>query len=104
MNAAGHDEGPRPIADAVPRLLARLGAPPVPALMDAVFARWEEVVGAELGAHLRPVRVDGRALVAAADHPAWATRARMESAQILSRVHMLGDTVLERLEVVVERT
>ena len=56
------------------------GASPTPALMDVVFTRWEEVVGAELGGHLRPLRVDGRALVVAADHPAWATRARMESA------------------------
>ena len=71
--------------------------------MDVVFTRWEEVVGAELGGHLRPLRVDGRALVVAADHPAWATRARMASADILSRVRALADTPVERLEVVVER-
>ena len=103
MSAAARHEGPRPVGDSMPRLLARLGASPTPALMDAVFTRWDEVVGAELGGHLRPVRVDGRALVVAADHPAWATRARMASAQILSRVRALGDTPVERLEVVVER-
>jgi predicted nucleic acid-binding Zn ribbon protein len=72
--------------------------------MEVVFTRWEEVVGEELAAHLRPVRVDGQALVVAVDHPAWATRARMESGQILARVRALGETPVERLEVVVERT
>jgi predicted nucleic acid-binding Zn ribbon protein len=103
VSAAARHQGPRPVGESMPRLLARLGASPAPALMDVVFTRWEEVVGAELGGHLRPLRVDGRALVVAADHPAWATRARMASADILSRVRSLADTPVERLEVVVER-
>jgi hypothetical protein len=49
------------------------------------------------------LRVDQRALVVAADHPAWATRARLESADILARVQALGDSPIQRLEVVVER-
>lgn len=96
--------GPRPVAESLPRLLGRLGAPTTPATKEAVFARWEDLVGAELGAHLRPLRVDGRALVVAVDHPAWATRARMESGRILARLNELGETTIERLEVVVERT
>ncbi len=52
---------------------------------------------------MRPLRVDGRVLVVAVDHPAWATRARMESGQILARVRAWGETPVERLEVVVER-
>ncbi len=103
MNAARRDEGPRPIGESMPRLLARMGVPPTPALMDVVFSRWEEVVGTELGRHVRPVRVDGRVLVVSADHPAWATRARMESGQILARVRAGGEAPVERLEVVVER-
>jgi predicted nucleic acid-binding Zn ribbon protein len=72
--------------------------------MEAVFTRWAEIVGADLSEHVRPVRVDGRALVVAADHPAWATRARMQSGQILAQVEAWGDSAIERLEVVVERT
>ena len=96
--------GPRRVGESMPRLLGRLGASTTPATMEAVFTRWEELVGAELGEHLRPVRVDGRALVVAVDHPAWATRARMESGQILSKLKELGGTPIERLEVVVERS
>jgi hypothetical protein len=87
----------------MPRLLGRLGAAPTPAVMEAVFTRWNELVGEELGGHLRPLRIDGSALVVAVEHPVWATRARMESGQILARLKALGETSIERLEVVVER-
>ncbi len=103
MSVARRREGPRPVGDSMPRLLARMGAPPTPALMEVVFSRWEEVVGVGLSRHVRPLRVDGRVLVVAVDHPAWATRARMESGQILARVRAWGETPVERLEVVVER-
>lgn len=87
----------------MPKLLARLGAPVSPVTMEVVFTRWAELVGAELAEHLRPLRVDGHALVVAVDHPAWATRARMEAGPILARVRSVGGASLERLEVVVER-
>ncbi len=87
----------------MPRVLGRLGSAPSPAVMEAVFTRWDELVGAELGAHVRPLRVDGRALVVAVEHPAWATRARLESGRILARLKEVGETSIERLEVVVER-
>ena len=86
----------------MPRLLGRLGAPPT-AVLEVVFTRWEEVVSVELAAHVRPLRIDRNTLVVAADHPAWATRARLESGQILARVRVLGESPIERLEVVIER-
>ena len=95
-------DGPRRVGESIPRVLGRLGAPPTEVL-EVVFTRWNEVVTGELGTHLRPLRVDQRALVVAADHPAWATRARLESADILARVQALGDSPIQRLEVVVER-
>jgi predicted nucleic acid-binding Zn ribbon protein len=61
------------------------------------------VVEGDLRGHVRPLRVDGPTLVVAVDHPAWATRARMQTAQLLARVRALGDTSIERLEVLVER-
>ncbi len=95
-------DGPRRVGESIPRVLGRLGAPPAEVL-EVVFTRWSEVITGELGTHLRPLRVDQRALVVAADHPAWATRARLESADILARVQALGDSPIQRLEVVVER-
>jgi predicted nucleic acid-binding Zn ribbon protein len=71
--------------------------------MELVFTRWVEVAGVELAGHLHPMRLQNSTLVVGADHPVWATRARMESAAILSRVRQLGDTTIERIEVVVQR-
>ncbi len=98
------DSGPRRVGDSMPRLLDRLGSAPTPAVMEAVFTRWDELVGTELGGHVRPQRVDGQVLVVVVEHPAWATRTRMESGQILARLRELGETSIDRLEVVVERT
>ena len=99
----GGADGPRPVSESLPRVLGRLGAAASPVAMEAVFSRWGEIAGADLSEHVRPVRVDRRALVVAADHPAWATRARMQSGRILAQVAAMGDLPLERLEVLVER-
>jgi predicted nucleic acid-binding Zn ribbon protein len=61
------------------------------------------VVGTDLAEHVQPLRVEGQALVVAVDHPAWATRARMDAGSILERVRSAGGTSFERLEVVVRR-
>ena len=102
--SSGPDQGPQPVGPAIARVLGRIGASPSAQTMELVFTRWEEVAGAELSGHLRPMRLHNSALVVGADHPAWATRARMESGQILARLKALGETSIERLEVVVERT
>ena len=104
MSGRRRGEGPRRVGETMPRLLKRLGVPASPATMEVVFSRWDEVVEGDLRGHARPLRIDGGTLVVAVDHPAWATRTRMQSAHILARVRSLGDTPIERLEVLVERT
>jgi predicted nucleic acid-binding Zn ribbon protein len=47
--------------------------------------------------------LQGATLVIGADHAAWATRARMEFPRLLAQVRALGDTTIERMEVVVQR-
>jgi len=101
---SGPDAGPLQVGQAIAKVLSRIGASPSPQTMELVFTRWEEVAGVELAAHLRPMRLQGSTLVVGADHPAWATRARMESERILSRARELGDTTIERIEVVVQRS
>ncbi|MGP0030070.1 MAG: DUF721 domain-containing protein [Acidimicrobiales bacterium] len=99
----GPDPGPQHVAGAMARVLGRMGAAPSAATMELVFTRWEEVVGEELAPHVRPVRVTGVVLLVGVDHAAWATRARMESRQMVRRLGELGDTTIERVDVVVQR-
>jgi len=100
---SGPDAGPRQVGPAIAKVLSRIGASPSPQTMELVFTRWEEVVGAELAAHSQPMRLQDSTLIVGADHPAWATRARMDSGRILVSVRQLGDTTIERIEVVVLR-
>jgi predicted nucleic acid-binding Zn ribbon protein len=100
---AGGDAGPQHVGRAMSQVLGRMGASSSASTMELVFSRWEEVVGPELAGHLHPVRLQDSVLLIGVDHPAWATRARMESGQILARLRELGETSIDRLEVVVER-
>jgi predicted nucleic acid-binding Zn ribbon protein len=100
---SGREQGPRPLGESMPAVLGRLGAPPSASVMEALFARWEELAGPQLAAHVRPRRVDGAVLVLAADHPAWATRARLGAGRILELVKSSGGSGISRIEVVIER-
>ena len=86
----------------MPRVLRRLGAPPSDT-MAVVFTRWAEVAGPALEEHVRPLRMDGSTLLVAADHPARASRTRMETGAMLERAKALGETLVGRIEVVVQR-
>jgi len=74
--------GPMPLSDALGALTKRLGVPG-PDVMTTIFGRWEELVGASVAAHVRPLRLHEGTLVVAADHPAWATQVRHLAPDIL---------------------
>jgi predicted nucleic acid-binding Zn ribbon protein len=95
--------GPQPVADSIAKVLSRIGAAPTAQTLELLFTRWEEVVGPELARHVQPQRLQNAILVVAADHPVWATRARMEAERIRARARELGDSGIERVEVVVQR-
>ena len=100
----GPDEGPQQVGEALAKVLSRIGASPSTQTMELVFTRWDEVVGTELSSHVQPMRLQNSTLVVGADHPIWATRARMATERVLQQLHELGDRSIERIEVVVQRS
>lgn len=69
-----------------------------------VFDRWEQVVGADLARHCRPVRLAGGVLTVAASSPRWATQLRYLTGQLALNVNAeLGEPVVESVHVVVGR-
>jgi predicted nucleic acid-binding Zn ribbon protein len=80
-----------PMAEALSVLSDRLGMGSAD-VVGTVFARWEELVGPAVAAHVRPVRIDGDTLVVSADHPAWAVQIRHLSAQVLDRLGEVTDS------------
>jgi predicted nucleic acid-binding Zn ribbon protein len=100
----GPDAGPQQVGEAIAKVLSRIGASPSTQTMELVFTRWDEVVGLELSSHVRPMRLQNATLIVGADHPIWATRARMATERMLHQLHELGDRSIERIEVVVQRS
>ena len=81
-NQPGEDQ-PRRLARSLDDVSRAIGAPPVEVL-SVIFSRWEEVVGAAVAAHSRPVSLRRSTLVVSVDHPAWATQLRSLGATILA--------------------
>src|SRR5262249_48025789 len=92
-------EEPRPVASSLDDGARAIGAPPTEAL-SVVFGRWEELVGAAVAAHCRPVSLVRSTLVVSVDHPAWATQVKYLGSTLLARItEMVGQEVASRLEV-----
>lgn len=72
-------------------------------LMSAVFANWEKIATGDASTHTKPLRVSTEALVIAADHPAWATWIKSDSARILRTIEEISGKSPKRVEVVVRR-
>jgi predicted nucleic acid-binding Zn ribbon protein len=79
------ERGPRPIGTSLEKVAGGLGLSGS-AGFGRLFARWTEIVGPTMAAHVHPVRLDPERLVVRVDHPAWATQ-----------VHHLADGLLDRV-------
>src|SRR5919106_6435149 len=79
-------EGPFRIREALSSLSRRLGLPD-PSKAGAVWARWEELVGAEIAEHARPSSLRDGVLRVRADSPAWAHELGYLREEIQARVN-----------------
>ena len=92
-------EEPRHLASSLDDVARAIGAPPAEAL-SVVFSQWEELVGAAVAAHCRPVSLVRSTLVVSVDHPAWATQVKYLGSTLLARItETVGHEVASRLEV-----
>lgn len=98
-NRAFSGRDPLPFSGAIEELVADRGWE-VQAAVATVFARWPDIVGAELAVHTQPERVDDGELLVVADSPAWATQVRLLSANLVRRLREeLGETTVRRVRV-----
>lgn len=67
--------------------------------VNAVLARWNEIVGDEVAAHVTPVGFDQGILTLQADSTAWATQVRLLAPEFLKRLAAeVGDGVIRRID------
>jgi predicted nucleic acid-binding Zn ribbon protein len=99
-SAAGPDDrDPQPLGRAVARLVTdrrwtdRLTS-------GSLFARWPELVGPEVAAHVRPETLRDGELTVRTDTTAWATQLRLLQRQLLGRIaDGIGPGLVRRLRV-----
>jgi predicted nucleic acid-binding Zn ribbon protein len=90
---------PQPLGAAITRLLAERGWQQQVAVGSA-FARWEQIVGAELAAHARPEGFGDGVLTVVADSSAWAAQLRLLAGTLVQRLNAeLGHGTVRRVKV-----
>jgi predicted nucleic acid-binding Zn ribbon protein len=71
-----------------------------PAAEARIFGSWEAVVGSEVAAHCRPVKLEDRELTIEAESTAWATQLRLLAGKLLGRIGAdVGRDVVARLNI-----
>jgi predicted nucleic acid-binding Zn ribbon protein len=95
----GRDSEPRPLGEALDRLVRSMGAPSASAL-EKVFGNWADVVGAEVAEHSKPVKLDGNRLTVEVADPAWASQLRWMTTEVLAALaREVGDGAVTALTV-----
>jgi predicted nucleic acid-binding Zn ribbon protein len=96
---SGDERDPQPLGRAVDRLVGEHGWGQDLAVHGAV-ARWDQVVGAEVAAHVRPERFSAGELTVRADSTAWATQVRLLAPNLVRRLNEeIGDGTIVRVTV-----
>lgn len=57
-----------------------------PAAEARLFGQWEQVVGADVAGHCRPVKLEGGQLTLEASSTAWATQLRLLAASLVKKI------------------
>lgn len=71
--------------------------------IGGVFGRWEDAVGSNVAAHVRPVRLDQGVLTVEADEPAWATQVKFLAGTITTRLAEVAGVHVDQIDVRVAR-
>lgn len=99
----GHERPLRRVGDTLDHVLAGLGGPRS-SVIEAVFARWPELVGQGLATRAYPARLRDGVLVVEVTEPGWASQVRWLEADLLRRLAAeVGEGVVTGVEVRVRR-
>lgn len=93
---------PIPISNSLDGVVRSLRGPSRVAV-GGLFGRWDEAVGGQVAAHVKPVKLDEGVLVVEVDDPAWATQVKFLAPTITQRLFEVAAVRVERIEVRVDR-
>lgn len=90
---------PQPFSQLLAKLIKARGWQ-APAAEASVFGNWSAVVGAEVAAHCRPVKLTDGQLTVEAESTAWATQLRLLAPRLLARIAAaVGHNVVQALNI-----
>ena len=90
---------PARLGDVLARLIKARGWQK-PAAEGTVFGAWEKVVGPEIAARCRPVKLEDKELTVEAESTAWATQLRVMAPIIIKRIAAeVGHNVVARVRI-----
>ena len=90
---------PQPFGTILARLMKARGWQR-PAAEATVFGAWERVVGPDIAAHSRPIKLENAELTVEAESTAWATQLRLLAPSLLQRIAgAVGNNVVKRLHI-----
>lgn len=93
------DPEPARVSDSLDRLVRHLGGSTTD-VNTSLVRRWPELVGSNVGANSRPVRLRNGTLTVAVADPAWATQLRFLEATLVQRLQAeLGAEAVSAIEV-----
>jgi predicted nucleic acid-binding Zn ribbon protein len=92
------DHDPIPLSTSLDAVMRSLRGPDRRQI-GGLFGRWDEVVGEQVAAHVRPIKLDQGVLVVEVDEPAWATQVTLMSARLRERLAESVGVDVERLDV-----
>ena len=93
------DADPARVSDSLDRLVRHLGGSSTD-VTTSLVGRWPDLVGPNVGANSRPVRLRGGVLTVAVADPAWATQLRFLEATLVARLQAeLGADAVTAIEV-----
>jgi predicted nucleic acid-binding Zn ribbon protein len=96
---AGDDRDPQTLRASLDRLVGEHGWEE-DLSVHGVVARWDQIVGADVAAHVRPERYAGGVITVRADSSAWATQVRLLAPQLVRRLNEeIGDGTVTRVDV-----
>lgn len=67
--------------------------------VGGVFGRWDDAVGAQIAAHVQPIKLDHGTLLVEADTSTWATQVKFLADTIISRLRDEARVEIDRVEV-----
>lgn len=90
---------PRPVSESLDRVTRSLGGP-AGATLASLFDDWDMLVGAQIGAHTRPLSLVRGVLSISVDEPGWAAQLTYLESDLLARIAAgLGDGQVSRIQV-----